>query len=57
MSSNANGKGPDRRRCLIPRWLEDLRWDLAYGEITREQYDKIIKGHEDENFKKRIENK
>ena len=52
-----NGKGSGKRRCLIPRWLEDLRWDLALGKITREQYDEVIKGHEDESIKKCIQDK
>ncbi len=42
-------KGSARRPCLMPRWLQDVRWDLALGKITREEYDKIIKEHEDEN--------
>jgi len=51
------GKGSGKRRCLIPRWLEDLRWDLAFGKIARKEYDKIIKEHEDESIKKSIQNK
>ena len=41
------GKGSGRRRCLVPRWLEDLCWALALGKITKEEYDKVIKEHED----------
>ena len=40
------GKGSGRRPCLIPRWLQDIRWKLAYGKITRKEYDKIVKEHE-----------
>ena len=39
------GKGCNRRPCQIPRWLEDLNWALAMGEITRKQYNKVIKDH------------
>lgn len=41
-------KGSKRRPCLIPRWLQDLRWALAYSVITREEYDKAIRKHEDD---------
>lgn len=33
------GKGSKRRQCLISPEEEDLRWKLALGEITREQFD------------------
>ena len=45
--SDGPGKGGKRRPCLIPQWKYTLNYDLAHGHITREQYDKKIKGHED----------
>ena len=39
-------KGSKKRPCLIPRWLEELNWDLALGKITREEYDRKIKERE-----------
>ncbi len=41
-------KGSKRRPCLAPRWLVELRWMLAYGTITREQFDKAVKEHEND---------
>ncbi len=32
------GKGDDRRPCLVSRKEEDLRYKLARGEITYEQF-------------------
>ncbi len=29
--------------------VRDLRWALAYGRITKEQYNEAIKEHENEN--------
>jgi hypothetical protein len=31
------GKGDKRRPCLIPAWLEDLRWDVAQGKCRRRE--------------------
>ncbi len=42
-------KGDNRRPRLIPRWLQDIRYDLAFGYITVEQYSKVIEEHENEN--------
>lgn len=42
------GKGSKRRPCLTPRWLEYLRYALAYGEIDMKKYDEAIKEHEDQ---------
>lgn len=33
------GKGSKRRPTFISREEEDLRWDLAYGRITRRTFD------------------
>lgn len=33
------GKGSARRPCQISREEEDLRWELAMGLITREQFE------------------
>lgn len=41
------GKGDKRRPCLVPQWLEDLRWDLFFGRITMEKYEQILKEHKD----------
>ncbi len=49
MSRSDAGKTDRRRPCLIPRWLQDLRWGYAYGHINKEQYDAVIKEHENEN--------
>ena len=32
------GKGSKRRKCLISREEESLRYDLAFGKITFEQW-------------------
>jgi len=37
------GKGSRRRRCLVPRRIEELRWALATGKITFKQYERKIK--------------
>ncbi|KKM20486.1 hypothetical protein LCGC14_1645010 [marine sediment metagenome] len=42
-------KGSKRRPCLVPRWRVDLNWSLLRGEVTIEEYDKIVKEHENEN--------
>lgn len=39
MSDSGAGKGDTRRPPLIGREEEALRWDLAFGKITCEQYD------------------
>jgi hypothetical protein len=33
------GKGSNRRPCLVSEEESDLRWKLALGQITREQFD------------------
>ncbi len=47
-------KGSKRRprSPSVPRWLYDARYNLATGHITKEQYDKIIKEHENEQKEK-----
>jgi uncharacterized membrane protein len=37
------GKGSRRRPTLISEKEETLRWDLAMGKITREEFDRKIK--------------
>ena len=32
------GKGDARRKCSISRQEEELRWRLAYGKITFDEY-------------------
>ncbi len=32
-------KGSKRRPCLVAAAEVDLRWKLAYGRITREEYE------------------
>jgi uncharacterized membrane protein len=34
------GKGSSRRRSFISRELEEIQYDLALGNISREEYDK-----------------
>lgn len=37
------GKGSARRPCQVSREEEDLRWELAMGLITREQFDQKLR--------------
>lgn len=37
------GKGSGRRPTLISREEEELRWALAYGGITRQEFDRKMK--------------
>lgn len=48
MSQSDAGKTDKRRPCLVPRWLYDIRYGLAHGHITKEQYDEIIKEHKND---------
>ncbi len=45
------GKGSTRRKCQVSREEEDLRWDLAIGKITFEEWcsgmQKIKRGKDD----------
>ncbi len=36
-------KGSQRRKCLIPPKLEQLRWKLALGKITFDEYEIRLK--------------
>jgi len=36
-------KGSRRRPRLVSREVEELRWQLAYGKISRATYDRKIK--------------
>lgn len=55
------GKGSKRRPCLIPEWQRQLRWLLAYGRLTEEEYNKEVKEyielekeHKDDDKRKSI---
>lgn len=37
------GKGSKKRRCLVSREEEDLRWSLFMGYITRMTFDEAMK--------------
>lgn len=44
------GKGSKRRPTLVSREEEDLRWELAYGRITRRTFDeKMVELKEKKN--------
>jgi len=38
-----SGKGSKRRPCLVSRAEYNLRWDYAYGRITRREFDTGLK--------------
>ncbi len=37
------GKGDKRRRCIVGRVEETLRWELYQGKITREEFDIAVR--------------
>ena len=39
-----NGKGSDRREKNISPAEEDLRWKLAFGKISEEEFNEGMKG-------------
>ncbi|KKN64873.1 hypothetical protein LCGC14_0487070 [marine sediment metagenome] len=43
------GKGSWKRQCQIPHWLYAIRYDLAHGNITQEEYNEELKKHEGED--------
>jgi len=38
-----SGKGSKRRPCCVSRKEEGLRWDLAFGKISKKEYDEAVK--------------
>lgn len=38
-----SGKGSHRRPTFISKEEEDLRWKLAFGKISRKEFDKKMK--------------
>jgi hypothetical protein len=45
---NQAGKGDQRRPCQISEREAKLRWALAFGKITREEFDKVMKEYKNE---------
>ena len=50
--TNEAGKGSKRRPMLIPRQEWELRWNLAYNKITREEFEEGMKKLEKQNVRK-----
>ncbi len=48
------GKGSHRRPCLVPQDEVDLRWALAYGEISRDEYDRKMKAIKDKEHESKL---
>ena len=49
------GKGDSRRPCLVSHEEEALRWDLTYGYITRDEFDRKMKSLRREKKQRRKE--
>lgn len=38
-----SGKGDQERKSKVPKEVYDLNYDLAFGKITREEYEAMLK--------------
>jgi hypothetical protein len=48
--SKGAGKGDLQRESEVPKEIYDLNYDLAFGRITKEEYDQKLKELDFENM-------
>ena len=53
-TSGQGGKGSDRRPCSISFEVYFLRYDLAFGKITSDEYGKKMKAIKDKEHEPKL---